>query len=344
MPESTAVATLAPPDTGRRLGTDELEITLEEYGFLTAADTANPAVWYRLRFVNHAAVSMQLQYSLFDVKASDNQDVSYGDYYAVAKRAYERGEAPAEAEEVEWSAYLERDLVLSSGEEYSEVYWLNKESAGWEGRSRVDIETDWIDLTFPQIKYRTTKFHSFPVTWQLVRGPVDQPQRLPTAVHSLSTPTPTNTPRPTATRQPTLTPTPTLQIQYPADDPTAEIEVLLNRWDQIHHEVDRTLEPSDLPTVLTGHALQEQLNTLESLHASRCYWIFADVSPPQILKWKKVSSQMVEVDVRKHWDGKLYCSGKLQRNAAITEPFIVRYEVVQLEFGWRIARKTPLDD
>lgn len=124
----------------------------------------------------------------------------------------------------------------------------------------------------------------------------------------------------------------------------AEIQELVDRWDQIHHEVDRTLDPTDLPLVLTGGALQQQEKTLRDLKKSQCYWEFTDLAPSQITEWREISVNEVIVTMRKHWDARVYCKGKLDTRYSFDEPFFVRYQIVRTNQGWRIAEKVPLDE
>jgi hypothetical protein len=162
-------------------------------------------------------------------------------------------------------------------------------------------------------------------------GPTERPG-------STVSPAPTPLPTPTATKivvtsGPRLTP------------PTqAEIQALVDRWDQIHHEVDRTLDPTDLPLVLTGGALLQQEKTLRDLKQSQCYWEFTDLAPSQITEWQEISVNEVIVTMRKHWDARVYCKGKLDTRYSFDEPFLVRYQIVRTNQGWRIAEKVPLDE
>lgn len=159
-----------------------------------------------------------------------------------------------------------------------------------------------------------------------------------TATHT-PRPTATRTPRPTATRTPRATATWTPR----AEPPQRDIQALIDRWDQIHHEADYSLDPSDLHLVLTGAALRQQEETLRDLSRTGCYWDFSDLEPSQLTEWDVVSSDEVEVTMRKHWDGKLYCKGQLDRKRSFTEPFSVRYRIIWTSQGWRIAEKLALD-
>lgn len=152
------------------------------------------------------------------------------------------------------------------------------------------------------------------------------------------------TPNDTPTMTPTATPT-TIRITRGEQGPTRpEIQNLVAEWDRIHHEVDYSLDPSDLPTVLTGGALRQQEQTLRNLRAGSCYWEFTDLAPSQITEWREISANEVIVTMTKHWDGRLYCHGKPDQRSSFDEPFSVRYQIIRTNAGWRIAEKVPLEN
>jgi len=124
----------------------------------------------------------------------------------------------------------------------------------------------------------------------------------------------------------------------------SEIQRLVDEWDRIHHEADYSLDGFELSSVLTAGALRQQQKTLKSLRDTRCYWDFADLEPSQITGWDVVSNDEVIVTMRKHWDGRLYCNGKLDQKGSFDEPFDVRYQIIRTPAGWRIAEKVPLDE
>ncbi|MBX3001406.1 MAG: SH3 domain-containing protein [Caldilineaceae bacterium] len=163
-------------------------------------------------------------------------------------------------------------------------------------------------------------------------------------------PTPTSTPTPERGDEPlpptTPQPVPTIRVTSGPRQigPTREeIQALVDLWDVIHHEVDYTLDPTDLPLVLTGGALRQQEQTLRNLRAGNCYWIFENLAPSEMTGWQVISDNEVIVTMRKHWDGRLYCNGRLDRRSSFNEPFEVRYQIIRTSQGWRIAEKVPLD-
>ena len=92
-------------------------------------------------------------------------------------------------------------------------------------------------------------------------------------------------------------------------------------WDEIHHESDHTLDPSELPLVLTGDALVEQQETIDTLQESNCYWNFTDLAAPVITDWQEISANEYYVTVDKHWDANLYCNGRQNHGASFDDPF-----------------------
>lgn len=224
----TPTPTPTPVGIGGKQGTNELDIQLSEVDFRSIADEAASAVGYQLLFSNKTNVPLEVQFTLDDVRAVDNKGVPYGDYYAVSKRSSAQEEiAPSDA--IDWTQYTENRFILQPGQSRLDIFWLHKESAGWNEKSRVDIDTDWIDLTFPEIKYRGFTFQTFGATWRLVRSP--HPTITPTPTKRA---TPARTPTPTHTRAPTRTPTAT---QRPTFTPTAKIvdprEMIVAYWNKI---------------------------------------------------------------------------------------------------------------
>ncbi len=179
------------------------------------------------------------------------------------------------------------------------------------------------------------------------------PEEAPTPTSSRPTPT-SQTPTNQTPANPSLTPTATATaviIKRPSGPTPSsevgalppEIEQVLIEWDAIHHESDRTLDPAALPSVLTDAALTQQQQTLAKLQQGNCYWEFIDLAPSVTLAWQAVSASEVLVDVQKHWDAKLYCSGKFSERDSFNEPFLIRYRL-RLSDKWRIAEKKTIDE
>lgn len=124
---------------------------------------------------------------------------------------------------------------------------------------------------------------------------------------------------------------------------STEIEQVLRLWDKIHHRSDRTLDPSELPLILTGDALEQQRNTLKKLRDSDCYWVFTDLEPPEVLAIRELTAKEVLVDSRKHWDGNLYCRGDYIEKSSFDDPFFIHYRMVFTD-RWRIAEKNVIDE
>ena len=119
---------------------------------------------------------------------------------------------------------------------------------------------------------------------------------------STATPTDKSIGTSDATPEPASPSTP-LRIEVNSGSITnEEIQTLVDLWDEIHHEVDRTLNPSRLPEVLTGGALRQQEQTLKNLKAGSCYWEFTDLSPSRITKVQEISANEVLVTMDKHGD------------------------------------------
>lgn len=163
---------------------------------------------------------------------------------------------------------------------------------------------------------------------------------------SASSPTDVPTPRP----DPTKSPTPTREkepTQTPRPEPTefasrAEIEDLLERWKQVHHQADRTWDTSNLDTVLRGDALSQQRSTVESLKSRNCYWTIRDLAAPRITRFDVMNANRVVVEVDKSWDMDLYCSGN--KSGDDDGPFTMWYNIERINGQWYITQKRVIDN
>lgn len=120
-----------------------------------------------------------------------------------------------------------------------------------------------------------------------------------------------------------------------------EIEELLAHWDVIHHEVAYNYDTSNLSSVLMGKALQKHKSDVETIRSAHCYWKFVDLEPQAILSFEQISETEVQVEVRKHWDGRLYCNGVFNQKNSFSAPFKMRYRVLKTD-TWRIVEKVDL--
>lgn len=154
-----------------------------------------------------------------------------------------------------------------------------------------------------------------------------------------SRPDPTTKPL-TATRDDDATRT-------PRSEPTesvsrAEIEDLLERWDQVHHHADRHWDTNDLDTVLRGDALNQQRSTVRSLESRNCYWIIHDLAEPHITRFDVRDSDQVIVEVDKSWDMDLYCDGN--KSGDDDGPFTMWYSIERINGQWYITQKRVIDN
>jgi len=136
---------------------------------------------------------------------------------------------------------------------------------------------------------------------------------------------------PTPIPTPTITPIP-VSIQE-------QVKQVIEHWDEIHHQADRTLDISELDTVLTGNALQSQRRTIDTLRNNGCYWEFITLEKSKLLEWSEISSEEIDVKVRKHWDGKLYCGGILNEDESWNSLFVASYHLVYEGNQWLINQK-----
>jgi hypothetical protein len=89
-----------------------------------------------------------------------------------------------------------------------------------------------------------------------------------------------------------------------------DVRYLVERWDEVHYDADHNWDTSNLKSVLSGAALQEQRDTVEWLKSNNCYWEIYELMTPQITYFEKIGSRSLVVDVRKNWDMDLYCNDK----------------------------------
>lgn len=168
----------------------------------------------------------------------------------------------------------------------------------------------------------------------------DKPIASPTP-RSVSQPDPTATRKPDPTSRPTATrkPSPTSKPQ-PTSTPLVsrtEIEDLLDRWDEAHHQADRYWDTSQLNTVLYGDALTQQQETIRTLKNSNCYWVIRDLITPRISRFDIIDSNHLIVEVEKDWDMDKYCNGK--KNGDDDGPFTMRYNIERINGRWYITQK-----
>lgn len=169
-----------------------------------------------------------------------------------------------------------------------------------------------------------------------------------TEVRSGSLPSPTDIP--TSRPDPTTPPTPTREeepTQAVEPEPTelvsqADIEDLLERWERIHHQADRTWDTSDLDTVLRGDALDQQRSVVGSLEERNCYWIIEELIDPQITRFDVIDASRVVVEVNKSWDMDLYCNGN--KSGDDDGPFTMWYNIERIGGQWYITQKRVIDE
>ncbi len=63
------------------------------------------------------------------------------------------------------------------------------------------------------------------------------------------------------------------QIPIPTSIDREKILTLIHTWDRVHIEADSALIiDDDLSTILKGEALRDQLDTIQKVRDSNCYW------------------------------------------------------------------------
>ncbi len=124
-------------------------------------------------------------------------------------------------------------------------------------------------------------------------------------------------------------------------DLRADIRNVIEKWDKAHYDADRYWDTSDLASVLSGAALQEQRETVKWLKSNNCYWEIYELMTPEITFFEEVGSRSLVVDVRKNWDMDLYCNGF--KNDDDDGYFTVRYNIDWINSDWFITEKRIIE-
>lgn len=116
-----------------------------------------------------------------------------------------------------------------------------------------------------------------------------------------------------------------------------DVRSLVERWDVAHYYADRYWDTGELSSVLSGAALEEQLDTVDFLKSNNCYWEIYELMTPKIIYFEAVGTRSLIVDVRKNWDMDLYCNG--QKDKDDDGYFTMRYNIDEINGAWFITEK-----
>ncbi|MEM7536323.1 MAG: IMS domain-containing protein [Chloroflexota bacterium] len=236
-------------------------------------------------------------------------------------------------ENLNTASTLAFDLTGVAGtlDSFQTAYFSN--SCAYEFRSVAQAFTDQLPIGTTKTRFGEVK-------------PITAPSgRTPTATRRATSTRPSAT-RVTSTRTPSVNPTRTRIIKVTSSSHISNgtrnaIKRVVERWDTIHHQSNERSDASQLATVLTGTALEDQRNGIQYNLDRGCFWRFRDLAPSEIVKWRRLSATEITVDVEKHWDADYYCNGVLNQAASFDEPFTAHYLLVR-QSTWMIAEKSVL--
>ena len=128
---------------------------------------------------------------------------------------------------------------------------------------------------------------------------------------------------------------PDTTVREPTD--TEAIRQVLEKWEAIHIETDRTLDAGSLDEVLAKDALIQQQSDLEEMRTSNCYWIIESVEPMQVQTISLASSDSAKAVVYKNYEMDQYCNGKKYEQAAFDGNFLATYTMHRINGRWYIV-------
>lgn len=120
----------------------------------------------------------------------------------------------------------------------------------------------------------------------------------------------------------------------------ADINKLLEQWDVIHREALRQQLTSSLSDVLAKGALDQQIESVNSLKTNKCYWTVDVIEPSKVIEITLSSSTSASAQVLKNWDMDLVCNGTVDESPDSDGAFIATYTLELTADGWRIVDKS----
>lgn len=162
---TTPIPPTVPPGLGAIVQGNGLYMQLIDVEFHTLDSPEDASVRYTIRFVNQSTFTAPVSFSLADVRAVDSGGVGYSDYYGLAEKTFP--DLRCVFANPDFAQYVPQLFDVPPGGEKDLDLYLSKNSTegqcgkGGGGVSRVDIETDYIDVTLGTVKYRTDQAYDF---------------------------------------------------------------------------------------------------------------------------------------------------------------------------------------
>lgn len=113
----------------------------------------------------------------------------------------------------------------------------------------------------------------------------------------------------------------------------------VERYYQVRTMSDRSLDDSELQTILLGEALEQQQTVLQTLRDTNCYWIFSN-QQIQFDEWTVFSVNLIEMYVTVREDADLYCNGERDRGSYTTETlYRVGFNIERFSDQWFVTKR-----
>lgn len=190
--------------------------------------------------------------------------------------------------------------------------------------------------------------------------PIDtlQPAATPTPEPEIvDTPTapPTNDTRklPESTRTP-LPPEPTPTLRPPEPTPTSvpalpddaviqrKVKETLARWSDIHDRAVRYGREDELPSILAGAALEQQIKTVRWLRDNNAYWEITR-HDRRTDTWEVITPTWVRLRAWRDEKGDLYKNGVFDAKASYDDTYEARYIVEEVNGQWYVTCKGAIE-
>lgn len=161
-PRPTNTPEPIPGGIGTGFGDDDFQLELIDYEFRSVANEEDEgAVIVYFSMINNTDSPVELGIDWYSVRGVDNLGITYGEIQSAGDRYFSWSSIKEKLEN--WTTVVPPNSVETL---YFELQ-IEGNNAGH--ITRVDIQTDWIDLTFPSIVYRTDEVHQVTGKWRLDR-------------------------------------------------------------------------------------------------------------------------------------------------------------------------------
>lgn len=111
---------------------------------------------------------------------------------------------------------------------------------------------------------------------------------------------------------------------------------------EIRTKADKSLDDSNLQSILMGEALEQQKQIMQTLRDKNCYWIFSN-QHIRFDTWTVFSSNLIELNVTVTEDADLYCNGEKDRGSYNSDtPYRVGFRAERFSEHWFVTKRWRL--